>query len=192
MIVVVCKRKINNVILPIVWQKIFTSIVITHPVHYGFMNTGFNFYLYRCPTIIKIQLRFLMIAWRENFLLQRFFIPPLPNGVLLCNKRGISPFRRYAPFALLPVWQLSHFSLVIDIVLCLAAFRAFLRQAAWRLFTRFFSVPCGGLCPTAPIVTSLPCVFAGSTTRRLRSAPPRSARLPSCPHAGPPCRCSSP
>ena len=34
------------------------------------------------------------------------------NGVLLRNKTDISPFRRYARFALPPVWQLPCFSLL--------------------------------------------------------------------------------
>ena len=34
------------------------------------------------------------------------------NGVLLRNKTDISPFRRYARFALHPVWQLPCFSLL--------------------------------------------------------------------------------
>ena len=36
----------------------------------------------------------------------------LQNGVLLRNKTDISPFRRYARFALHPVWQLPCFSLL--------------------------------------------------------------------------------
>lgn len=69
MVFVLDERKINNVILVTVWRKVFIRAKIKYPVHDRMMNTNFDFCLYRCHNIGKIQLRYLIISWRKNSLL---------------------------------------------------------------------------------------------------------------------------